>query len=121
MEDEHSFYIFLFPPCKKMFFVKISFVFHGRRIFFLHFLSSSMEDERSFFVLLSSEPSDECSFLFSANPMLQRRSFSCFSSMGLISNSHRVERSTNVLIMKSASHAAGQDRMEAAHALHGRA
>ena len=60
-------------------------------------------------------------FLFSINPMLQRHSFSCFSSMGLISNSHRVERSTNVLIMKSASHAAGQDRMEAAHALHGRA
>ena len=60
-----------------------------------------MEVERSFFILLSSEPSDECSFLlFSVNPMLQRRSFSCFFSMGLISNSHRVERSTNFLIMK---------------------
>ena len=59
--------------------------------------------------------------MFSVNPMLQRRSFSCFSSMGLISNSHRVERSTNVLIMKSASHAAGQDRVEATHALHARA
>ena len=32
--------------------------------------------------------------------MLQRRSFSCFFSMGLISNSHRVERSTNFLIME---------------------
>ena len=61
-------------------------VFHGRRTFFLHFLSSSMEDERS--------------FLFSANLMLQRRSFSCFFSMGLISNAHRIERSTNFLIMK---------------------
>ena len=29
--------------------VKISFVFHGRRAFFLHFLSSSMEDEYSFY------------------------------------------------------------------------
>ena len=48
--------------------VKKSFVVHGRRTFFLHFLSSSMEDERS--------------FLFSANPMLQRRSFSCFSPWG---------------------------------------
>ena len=74
MEEEHSFCVFLFLPWKKMFSVKISFVFHGRRAFFLHFLSSSMEDERS--------------FLFSANPMLQRRSFSCFFSMGLISNSY---------------------------------
>ena len=48
MEDEHSFCIFLFLPWKKMLFVKISFVFHGRRAFFLHFLSSSIEDERSF-------------------------------------------------------------------------
>jgi len=32
--------------------------------------------------------------------MLQRRSF---SSIGLISNAHRAERSTNFLIMKSAS------------------
>ena len=40
---------------------------------------------------------DERSFLFSANPLLQRRSF---SSIGLISNAHRVERSTNFLIMK---------------------
>ncbi len=76
MEDEYSFYIFLFLPWKKLFSVKISFAFHGRQAFFLHFLSSSMEDEhsfyillssplddkRSFFVLLSSEPSDECSF-----------------------------------------------------------
>ena len=100
MEDELSFCIFLFLPWKKMFSVKISFVFHGRRTFLSHFLSSSMEDELSFFILLSSEPLDECSFLFSVNPMLQRRSFSCFFSMGLISNSHRVERSTNFLIMK---------------------
>ena len=64
-------------------------VFHGRRTFFLHFLSSSMEDERS--------------FLFSANPMLQRRSF---SSIGLISNAHRVERSTNFLIMKKRKYGA---------------
>ena len=49
MEDEYSFYIFLFLPWKKMFSVKISFVFHGRRAFFLHFLSSSMEDEYSFY------------------------------------------------------------------------
>ena len=39
-------------------------------------------------------------FLSSINPMLQRRSFSCFFFMWLISNSHRVERSTNFLIMK---------------------
>ena len=108
--------------------VKKSFVFHGRRTFFLHFFyffhgrkcfslkypSSSMEDELFFhifyllpwktsvlfFVLLSSPVGDECFFLFSANPMLQRRSF---SSIGLISNAHRAERSTNFLIMKSAS------------------
>ena len=49
MEDEYSFCIFLFLPWKKMFFVKISFVFHGRQAFFLHFLSSSMEDEYSFY------------------------------------------------------------------------
>ncbi|WP_281803642.1 hypothetical protein [Segatella maculosa] len=53
--------------------------------------------------------------------MLQRRSF---SSMGLISNSHRVERSANFLIKekcKSCCYASGQDRVEAAHALHARA
>ena len=100
MEDGHPFYIFLFLPWKKMFSVKISFVFHGRRTFLSHFLSSSMEDELSLYILLSSEPSDECSSLFSVNPMLQRRSFSCFSSIGFISNAHRVERSTNFLIMK---------------------
>ena len=76
MEDERSFYIFLFLPWKKMFSVKIFFVFHGKRAFFLHFLSSSMEDELSFFILLSFEPSGECSFLFSVNLMLQRHSFS---------------------------------------------
>ena len=134
MEDEHSFYIFLFLPWKKMFSVKISFVVHGRQAFFLHFLASSADDEhsflillsspvddkRSFFVLLSSEPSDECSFLFSANPMLQRHSFSCFFSMGLISNAYRVEAARTSSSWKSASHAAGQDRVEAAHALHAR-
>jgi len=76
MGDEHSFYVSLFLPWKKIFSVKISFVAHGRRTFFLHFLasptgeeysflillSSPVGDERSFFVLLSSEPSDECSF-----------------------------------------------------------
>ncbi|WP_154652162.1 hypothetical protein [Segatella maculosa] len=50
MEDECSFYIFLFLPWKKMFSVKISFVFHGRRASFLHFFISSMEDGRFFSV-----------------------------------------------------------------------
>ena len=86
MEDEHFFCIFLFLPWKKMFSVKISFVFHGRRTFLLHFLSSSMEDERS--------------FLFSVNPIALETKFFLFFSMGLISNSHRVERSTNFLIME---------------------
>ena len=97
-----------------MFSVKISFVVRGRQAFFLHFLASSageehsflillsspVDDKRFFFILLSSEPSDECSFLFSANPILQRRSFSHFFSIGLISNAHRAERSTNFLIME---------------------
>ena len=114
MEDEYSFYIFLFLPWKKMFSVKISFVAHGRRASFLHFLASPAGEEYSFLILLSSPAGEERSFLFyylpsrrtsvlflfSANPMLQRRSFSCFFSMGLISNSHRVERSTNFLIMR---------------------
>ena len=85
--------------------VKKSFFFHGRRTFLSHFLSSSMEDELSFFILLSSEPSDECSFLFSVNPMLQRRSFSVFLH-GDISNAYRVERSTNFLIMKERKYGA---------------
>ena len=50
MEDDHSFYIFLFLPWKKMFSVKISFVFHGRRASFLHFFISPMEDGRFFSV-----------------------------------------------------------------------
>ena len=54
MEDDHSFYIFLFLPWKKMFSVKISFVFHGRRTSFLHFFISSMEDGRFFSVQLLS-------------------------------------------------------------------
>ena len=49
MDDEHSFYVFLFLPWKKMFSVKISFVVHGRRMFFLHFLASPLDDEHSFF------------------------------------------------------------------------
>ena len=114
MKDERSFYIFLFLPWKKMFPVKISFVFHGRRASFLHFLASPAGEEYSFLILLSSPVGDRRSFLFyylrpwatgflflfSINPMLQRRSFSCFFSMGLLSNAHRVERSTNFLIME---------------------
>ncbi len=50
MEDDHSFYIFLFLPWKKIFSVKISFIFHGRRASFLHFFISSMEDGRFFSV-----------------------------------------------------------------------
>ena len=50
MEDDHSFYIFLFLPWKKIFSVKISFVSHGRQASFLHFLVSSMEDRRFFSV-----------------------------------------------------------------------
>ncbi|WP_019968856.1 hypothetical protein [Segatella maculosa] len=50
MEDDHSFYIFLFLPWKKIFSVKKSFVFHGRRASFLHFFISSMEDRRFFSV-----------------------------------------------------------------------
>ena len=53
--------------------------------------TSEASDNSSFSIQLPSEPSDECSFLFSINPILQRCSFSCFFSMGLISNSHRVE------------------------------
>ncbi len=48
MEDDRSFYIFLFLPWKKIFSVKISFIFHGRRASFLHFFISSMEDGRFF-------------------------------------------------------------------------
>ena len=73
MEDERSFYIFYLLPWKTSV------------LFLFYYLPS-----RRTSVL----------FLFSANPMLQRRSFSCFFSMGLISNSHRVERSTNFLIME---------------------
>ena len=42
--------------------VKKNFVSRGRRTFFLHFLASPAGDERSFFVLLASEPSDGLSF-----------------------------------------------------------
>ena len=47
-----------------MFSIKISFVIHGRQAFFLHFLASSMDDEHSFLILLSSPVGDELSFLF---------------------------------------------------------
>ena len=70
MEDEHSFYIFYLLPWK----TSVLFLFYYLRPWATSVL-----------------------FLFSANPMLQRRSF---SSIGLISNAHRVERSTSFLIMK---------------------
>ena len=59
MEDEYSFYIFLFLPWKKMSSVKISFVVHGRRAFFLHFLASSAGEEHSFYILLSSAAAED--------------------------------------------------------------
>ena len=62
MKDEYYFYVFLLLPWKKMFSVKISFVFHGRQAFFLHFLASSADEEHSFYILLSSPLDDECSF-----------------------------------------------------------
>ena len=65
MEDELSFYIFLFLPWKKIFSVKISFVFHGRRVSFLHFFVSSMEDGRFFSVQpLSAAAEAPCPFDF---------------------------------------------------------
>ena len=48
MDDESFINLFYLPPWEKMFSVKISFVFHGRQAFFLHFLSSSMDDEYFF-------------------------------------------------------------------------
>ena len=100
MGDEHSFYVFLFLPWKKMFSVKISFVVRGRQAFFLHFLASSMDDELSFFILLSSEPSDECSFFVFRSSDASETRFFLFFLHGVISNAQRVERSTNFLIMK---------------------
>ena len=101
----------------------------GRRAFLSHFLSSPVGDERSFYIfqlrpraksilftfyylrpwatsvlfLFYYLPSRRTSvlFLFSANVMLLRRGLSCFFSVGLISNAHRAERSTNFLIMES--------------------
>ena len=88
--------------------------FHGRKCFSLKYPSSFMEDKHSFYIfyLLPWKTSvlftfyylypwaTGVLFLFSANLMFQRRSFSCFFSMGLISNAYRVERSTNFLIME---------------------
>ena len=76
MEDEYSFYIFYLLPWK----TSVLFLFYYLRPWATSVL-----------------------FLFSANPMLQRRSF---SSIGLISNAHRVERSTNFLIMKKRKYGA---------------
>ena len=50
MDDESFINLFYLPPWKKIFSVKISFVFHGRRASFLHFFISSMEDGRFFSV-----------------------------------------------------------------------
>ena len=88
--------------------------FHGRKCFSLKYPSSFMEDKHSFYIfyLLPWKTSvlftfyylypwaTGVLFLFSANLMFQRRSFSCFFSMGLILNAHRAERSTNFLIME---------------------
>ena len=63
--------------------------FHGRRTFSLHFTIFRAVG-RVF-------------FLFSVNPMLQRRGLFLFFSMGLISNSHRVEAARTSSSWKSAS------------------
>ena len=76
MEDERSFYIFCLLPWK----TSVLFLFYYLRPWATSVL-----------------------FLFSANPMLQRHSFSCFFSMGLISNSHRVEAVRTSSSWKSAS------------------
>jgi len=62
MEDEYSFYIFLFLPWKKMFSIKKSFVSHGRRAFFFILLSSAAAEDRLFSVLCSSEASESLPF-----------------------------------------------------------
>ncbi|EHO72215.1 hypothetical protein HMPREF9944_00927 [Segatella maculosa OT 289] len=81
MEDEHYFYIFLFPPWRKTLSVKISFVIHGRRAFFLHFLASPAGDEHSFFVLLSSPAGEEHSFyILLSSAAAEDRLFSVFCS-----------------------------------------
>ena len=50
MDGESFINLFYLPPWRKIFSVKISFVFHGRRASFLHFFISSMEDGRFFSV-----------------------------------------------------------------------
>ena len=62
MDDECFINFFYLPPWRKIFSVKISFFVRGRQAFFLHFLASSMDDEHSFLILLSSPVGDECSF-----------------------------------------------------------
>ena len=75
--------------------------FRGRRAFFLHFTIFALGRQAFLFCFTIFRAVGRVFlFLFSVNPMLQRHSFSCFFSMGLISNSHRVERSTNFLIME---------------------
>ena len=54
MDDESFINLFYLLPWRKIFSVKISFVFHGRRASFLHFFISSMEDGRFFSVQLLS-------------------------------------------------------------------
>ena len=49
MDDERFINLFYLSPWKKMFSVKISFVFRGRQAFFLHFLASSAGEEHSFY------------------------------------------------------------------------
>ena len=70
MDDESFINLFYLPPWGKMFSVKISFVAHGRRTFFLHFLASPAGEEYSFLILLSSPAGDRrCFFvLLSSEP-----------------------------------------------------
>ena len=49
MDDERFINLFYLSPWKKMFSVKISFVFRARQAFFLHFLASSAGEEHSFY------------------------------------------------------------------------
>ena len=78
--------------------------FRGRRAFFLHFTIFALGRQAFLFCFTIFRAVGRVFlFLFSVNPMLQRHSFSCFFSIGLISNAHRAERSTNFLIMKGAS------------------
>ena len=80
--------------------VKKSFVFHGRQAFFYIFYLLPWKTSVLFLFYYLPSCRTSVPFLFSANLMLLRRGFSCFFSMGLISNAHRIERSTNFLIME---------------------